>query len=439
MFILKLVLFEIVFFDLNQNDYLLKDLLVYGDIILPINLYLLTSYLTMSLAILLHAVGTIPLFASRAFLPAFLTSLLFRFPSAFPFADVDAPSAELFITQTPVMIVLGLLAILEILADKNTDIKLLWIQAEPFLKPIIYSVMLLGVVDNDSEAIMQGIYQAGMGDYVMIFFTAGAVYGLTALRTSIQEWLLEIDGDGDLFLNFIFSSIEDTFVFFGFFLLLATGIGAIIFFGIIVGILYLWQQRIKANEEKQKINCISCQHKNPPFALECSKCHTPQNTIHKIGFLGQRKEAQINDTAKDRKKQMLNLLTQERCGYCAEKTNKKVCPTCRKEHILNSSENRKAYVMFVQKRYALWLPLSVGLGCIPILGIAIAVLGANLYVFAPLKRQIPTAKAIGVQILTKLFIFLIIFFGSLAGFILAPLYCSIRFFMWRTAFVKHWK
>ena len=63
---------------------------------------------------------------------------------------------------------------------------------------------------------------------------------------------------------------------------MATGIGAIIFFGIIVGILYLWQQRIKANEEKQKINCISCQHKNPPFALECSNCHNPQNEIYKI-------------------------------------------------------------------------------------------------------------------------------------------------------------
>ncbi|WP_338793495.1 hypothetical protein [Bernardetia sp. MNP-M8] len=393
----------------------------------------------MSLAIILHAVGTIPLFASRAFLPAFLTSLLFRFPNIFPFTEVDAPSAELFITQTPVIIVLGILAVLEILADKNTDIKVLWLQAEPFLKPIIYSIMLLGVVDNDSEAIMQGIYQAGMGDYVMIFFTAGAVYGLTILRASIQQWLLEIDGDGDLFLNFIFSSIEDTFVFFGFLLLLATGIGAVIFFGIIVGIVYLWQRKIKSNEEKQKITCFSCQHKNPPFALECSNCHTPQKEIYKIGFLGQKKEEQINDDAKARKKQMLSLLTQERCGYCAVKTNKKVCPTCRKEHILNSSENRKAYIMFVQKRYALWFPLSIALGFIPILGIAIAVLGANLYVFAPLKRQIPTIKAVGVQILTKLLIFIVIFFGSIAGFILAPLYCSIRFFMWRAAFVKHWK
>ncbi|AFM04675.1 hypothetical protein Fleli_2301 [Bernardetia litoralis DSM 6794] len=393
----------------------------------------------MGLAVLLHAIGTIPLFASRAFLPAFLTSLLFRLPSVFPFADVDAPSAELFITKTPVIIVLGILAVLEILADKNTDIKTLWLQAEPFLKPIIYSIMLLGVVDNDSEAIMQGIYQAGMGDYVMIFFTAGAVYSLTILRTRIQEWLLEIDGDGDLFLNFIFSSIEDTFVFFGFFLLLVTGIGAIIFFGIIVGVLYLWQQKIKTNEEKQKIACSSCQHKNPPFALECSNCHTSQSQIYKIGFLGQKKNEQLNNDTKARKKQTFNLLTQERCGYCASKTNKKVCPTCRKEHILNTSENRKAYIMFIQKRYATWLPLSIGLGFIPIVGIAIAVLGANLYVFAPMKRQIPSIKAVGVQILTKILLFCVIFFGSVAGFILAPLYCSVRFFMWRTAFVKHWK
>jgi hypothetical protein len=390
-------------------------------------------------AVLLHAIGTIPLFASRAFLPAFMTALLFRFPNLLSFSEIDTPSAELFITKTPVIIVLGISAVLEILADKNTDIKALWLQVEPYLKPIIYSVMLLGVIDNDSEAIMQGIYQAGFGEYVMIFFTAGAVYGLTILRASIQEWLLEIDGDGDLFLNFIFSSIEDTFVFFGFLLLLATGIGAIIFFAVIVGILYLWQRKIKTNEEKQKITCSSCQHKNPPFALECSNCHIPQSQVYKIGFLGQKKEEQINNDTKARKKQMFSLLAQERCGYCAIKTNKKVCFTCRKEHVLSNSENRKFYIRLVQKRYAIWLPLSIGLGFIPILGIAIAVLGANLYVFAPLKRQIPTIKAVGVQILTKLLLFCVIFFGSIAGFILAPLYCSIRFFMWQTAFVKHWK
>ena len=393
----------------------------------------------MSIAVLLHAVGTIPLFASRAFLPAFLTSLLFRFPNLVPFTQVDAPSAELFITKTPVIIVLGILAVLEILADKNTDIKTIWLQGEPFLKPLIYSVMLLGVVDNDSEAIMQGIYQAGMGEYVMVFFTAGAVYGLTVLRASIQQWLLEIDSDGSLFLNFIFSSIEDTFVFFGFLWLLISGTTAIIFFALVVGILYLWQRKIKANEEKQKIVCSSCQHKNPPFALECCNCHAPQDEIYKIGFLGQKKDQQIDKAASDRKKQMLSLIAQERCGFCANKTSKKICPTCKKEHVLNSSENRKAYVMFVQKRYALWLPLSIALGFIPVVGIAIAVMGANLYVFAPLKRQIPAVKAVGVQILTKLLIFLVIFFGSVAGFILAPLYCSIRFFMWRTAFVKHWK
>ena len=393
----------------------------------------------MSLAILLHAIGTIPLFASRAFLPAFLTSLLFRFPNFVPFSNIDVPSAELFITKTPVMIVLGILAVLEILADKNTDIKSLWLQAEPFLKPVIYSVMLLGVVDNDSEMIMQGIYQAGMSEYVMIFFTAGAVYGLTVLRVSIQEWLLELDGDGDLFLNFIFSSIEDTFVFFGFLLLLFSGIGAIIFFTISVGLLFLWQKKIKSDEEKQKNSCSVCQESNYPFALECYNCHAPQKEVHKIGLFNQKKKEQIKDTAKARKTQALTLLAQERCGFCATKTNKKKCPSCKKEHILNSSENRKTYVVFVQKRYALWLPLTIALGFIPIVGIGISVLGANLYVFAPFKRQISTVQSFGVQILSKIVLFLVIFFGSLAGFILAPLYCSIRFVMWRTTFLRRWK
>jgi hypothetical protein len=393
----------------------------------------------MSLAILLHALGTIPLFASRAFLPAFLTSLLFRFPTLIPFSSINAPSAELFITKTPVIIVLGILALLEILADKNTDIKALWLQAEPYLKPIIYSIMLLGVVDNDSEMIMQGIYQAGMGEYVMIFFTAGAVYGLTILRTRIQTLILDIDEDGDLFLNFIFSSIEDTFVFFGFLLLLFSGILAVIFFALVVGAIYLWQQKIRTDQDKQKNPCKTCQEKNPPFALECSNCHTAQEEVHKIGLFGQKKNELIDNSAKDRKKHTLLLLSQERCGYCATKTNKKTCPACQKEHILNSSENRKMYLTFVQKRYALWLPITVAVGFIPIIGIGISIMGANLYVFAPLKRQISTAKSVGVQILSKIMLFLVIFFGSVAGFILAPLYCSVRFVMWRTAFLSRWK
>ena len=393
----------------------------------------------MSLAILLHAIGTIPLFASRAFLPAFLTSLLFKFPNLVPFSSIDVPSAELFITKTPVLIVLGILTVLEILTDKNTDLKTLWLQAEPFLKPIIYSIMLLGVVDNDSEAIMKGIYQAGMSDYILIPITAGAVYGLTILRTRIQQLILDIDEDGDLFLNFVFSSLEDTFVFFGFLLLLTTGILAVIFFALVVGGVYLWQRRIRANQEKEKNPCPICQTRNPPFALECSKCHTSQEEIHKIGLFGQRKQELTIDSTKSRKKHALNLLAQGRCGYCATKTQKRVCPDCQKEHILNSSENKKAYLHFIQKRYAIWLPITIAVGFIPIIGIGISIMGANLYVFAPFKRQISTVTSVGVQILSKILLFLVIFFGSVAGFILAPLYCSVRFFMWRTTFLHRWK
>ena len=42
-----------------------------------------------SLAVFIHAIGTIPLFASRAFLPAFLTALLFRYPNQLPFVEVS--------------------------------------------------------------------------------------------------------------------------------------------------------------------------------------------------------------------------------------------------------------------------------------------------------------------------------------------------------------
>ncbi|WP_027001717.1 hypothetical protein [Hugenholtzia roseola] len=386
----------------------------------------------MSIAFLIQALGLMPLFAARAFLPAFLMALTMAYPKLMPFVEAPEVAPDTFITHPAVVLILGVLALLEILADKNTDLKQFFILADPYVKPLLYALITTQLVDEASIGVLKTIHQAGfVGEYGGTLLLAAGVYFLTLLKTQIEEYLLSIDEDGDLYLHTIASSFQDVFVFFGFFLLLAFGLLALLFFGIAVLALFLLKKRIAAKEEKQKIACAKCQHLNTPFALSCAKCKTPTAVAFQIGFFGQKRQKQVSNP----EKHQFSLQTQKRCTACGTKLeDARACRACGKA-VFESAESKKKYLRKIELRLIPTVVLAVGLGFIPILGIVLAMLYANLYLNAPLKRYLPTLQSLSTAIFIKFLIFLVLFFGSMAGFILAPLYVLIRFTLWRRAFL----
>lgn len=80
----------------------------------------------MSLPLFLQGLGSVGVFASRAFLPAFVTALLLRSGPHAPWLDHagllpqvrDVPT---WFTSDAALVVLGLLAILELVAERSPE------------------------------------------------------------------------------------------------------------------------------------------------------------------------------------------------------------------------------------------------------------------------------------------------------------------------------
>src|SRR5262245_48496625 len=82
----------------------------------------------MTAAGLIQSIGSTGLFPSRAFIPAFVTSLLMRFGNDIPFirdarllGSVD--STPTWFTHDVTLVILGLLALLEIVATKIPELR----------------------------------------------------------------------------------------------------------------------------------------------------------------------------------------------------------------------------------------------------------------------------------------------------------------------------
>jgi hypothetical protein len=289
------------------------------------------------------------------------------------------------------------------------------------------------IVDEASITVLKSVHRAGFfGEYAGTLLFGLLVFSLTWLKIQIEEFLLSIDEDGDLYLHGIVSSFQDVFAFFGFFLLLFFGVFAVVAFGIMVLILFLVRKKIAAAEEKQKAACRICGHKNPPFALTCVNCRANQEPVFQIGFFGQKKEIEV----RDKKKHAYLLLTHKRCPECGNRLDGlKKCGHC-KTQILPDAEARRKYLSETEKRFMPVLIFSFLAGFVPVLGIAVSMIYANLYLNAPLKRYIPKSKGFVVKVLIRLSVFFVLFFGSVVGFVLAPFYVALRFALWRNAFLK---
>ena len=187
------------------------------------------------------ALGMIPLFASRTFLPAFLTGVFLTYPNIFPGMEgvADIPDGSI-LTRTWMLITLGVLSILEIWADKNSDIRSMMNNAVTYLKPASYLLVSLGIIDNSSAHILYEVQWAAF-DPMWILFAFGmlAVHWLALLRRDFIEFLEDIDEDDNLFIGKIISWTEDSMVFFGFILLIWSGILMVAVYAGLIALIHL--------------------------------------------------------------------------------------------------------------------------------------------------------------------------------------------------------
>ena len=389
----------------------------------------------MSFVHIVTILGMIPLFSMRTFLPAFLAALFLRYPEYFPgMGDIVAPAQDAFITKDWVLYTLGGLSLLEIIGDKSTEIRNFIKDAETYLKPLIFFIINLNLLDETSVEVLEEVQWAAFDPlWILLLFGTLSVYWLAGLRRDFITFLEDIDEDDNFYISRISSWLEDSLVLFGFLLLIWLGFIMVAVYAAGIAIFILVKKRTERKLEKQKQACPNCGEMNLPFAVKCFNCKREQPEVHKIGIFGQRKEELVSNLEKHR----LQLASHRKCPDCGNKLKSiklfQECDSCGSR--LFDSPSPKEYMRYQDKKFYKLTGISFLLGFIPIIGFVVSAVLANVYLFSPYRRYIPKGKSFVTKILIKFITFLFFIFGIALGFIAAPVYIILRYFIWKRRFV----
>lgn len=390
----------------------------------------------MSIVQIIAILGTIPLFSLRTFLPAFLTALLLAHPEYFPgMGDVSAVPEGTFLTKDWVIITLGLLSVLEIIGDKSTSVRNFIKTAETYLKPLIYLLINLSLIDETSAEILKDVQWAAFDPlYVLLGFGTLAVHWLATLRKEFITFLEDIDEDDSLFIGTITSWVEDSLVLFGFLLLIWAGVFMVILYGGLIAIFVYTRARYEKKLEKQKIPCFNCEAKNLPFAVKCYNCKEPLPKIYAIGIFGQKKEKLISNV----RGHQIDLISQKKCPDCGHKFPKnsiiQSCSFC--QTTLFGSPTIEEFIKNQDRKFYKLTALSFLLGFIPIAGFVISAVMANIKLFSPFRRYLPKGSSFVTKLFIKFLTFLLFIVGIALGFIAAPIYIIMRYYIWKRRFIS---
>jgi len=292
----------------------------------------------MNITALILSLASIGPFTSRAFIPAFITSLILRYGHNIWFLQNQefvklAENSPTWFTHGGVVIALGIISTLEIVATKNEDIREIMEMFISKIKPITAICTSFGILSiSDTaliETIQNNIETAGYSVATIVGLLTGfGVFFVVSIRSEIMNFLCEIDPEDNLYIRFFLSWLEDAFCIIIpilIFLLPTIIIGISLLFFIIV--LYLLKKYLEKKDEQSKSECPNCKSLNYKVAISCFHCSHTLETPNDIGFLGGAKKTIVSNI----ENHQLKLIEKKRCSVCGNHLKKrKVIQECSK-------------------------------------------------------------------------------------------------------------
>ncbi|MEL7088825.1 MAG: DUF4126 family protein, partial [Planctomycetota bacterium] len=290
-------------------------------------------------SLIIQALGSMGLFASRAFVPAFAAALILRFGPQFPIIQdlgllkalgFAADAAPTWFTSDASLLILGILAALEVAATKNPDARALLNSVDQYFKPLMAALTTLGVAtaadtefirENMDPALPQG---AAAIVPVMAGFTLGSLpavlsavgtFVTSTTRSFIVGLFMEADEDDDAGLQKLLSWGEDIWSMFGLFFLILFPLIMLALIGIATGFVFLLRWWAHRKEENSRVPCGNCGELMYRCAMRCGRCQTDNPRVCDVGLLGQ---SDTDDPA-DMATQPYQLAEAKRCPVCAVK------------------------------------------------------------------------------------------------------------------------
>ena len=396
----------------------------------------------MSLPLFLQGFGSVGVFASRAFLPAFVTALMMRFgPQSRWLGQLGllphVQGVPTWFTSDACLIVLGLLSALELAAERSTDARAYLDEVHGYLKAGMAALTYLGVLNaTERAAVGKLIAPAGLFDFVPAALVAAGTLYFVRKRAAILEPLIEADEDDDLGVQKLLRWVGDLWGALGPVVLIVLPILTILVFGLAVFLLVFLERRVEAWGERSKAPCSHCGQSIHPSAMICPFCRAPVEGPRAIGLLGKPK-----DTPADPASLPFRLVSVKRCPSCATRFErnavKQDCKACG-HRLMGDPGFARGYLAFVDKRVPLACLVCFALGLIPILGVIPGVIFYRLSTVAPFRRYIPRGRGFLLRWGVRLAILVLVAFQwvPVIGWLSVPSMALISYGVYRTAYRK---
>ncbi len=350
----------------------------------------------MTVAALIHVLASAPLFASRAFLTAFISAVVFRFGPLVPWLQdteliATLASAPPWFTHDITLASLGVLAILEAASERSPDLRALIGEFEAPLKGLVALAITFGLLDAQSAAIaapVLGVTATSTTAAAGAAFAGVASWGLASVRRGLLRPLDDMDYDDSLGIRSIVTLVEEGSVMGGLALLIVAPVAAAVAITVTAMAVSGIRAYIAAKEDAAKVVCTSCDVRHHASAVVCPGCATPTPSPRRVGAFGQAKV----EPAPGPEQHAHALLMRRRCPRCASRLVGRAmdarCPECATsafadEHALS------VYVEGLRTRLGVTLAALAGMSLIPVVGMIPGLIVIRLTVISPLRAYTP--------------------------------------------------
>lgn len=414
----------------------------------------------MILSLIVQALGSMGLFASRAFVPAFAAALMLRFGPELGFDDwgmlkalgVVAGATPTWFTSNECLVILGILAGLEIAATKNPDARAILNELDKYAKPVMAALTVMGVASAGDTAFAGSIIGAveSTGGLALVpvlaigltwsmipaAISAAGTFVIATTRSFVMGLFIDADEDDDVGIQKLLSWGEDLWALFGLFFFILFPIIMLILIGLATGFIFLIKWWVHRKEEKSRVPCASCGELMYRCAMKCGGCKTPNENVCDVGWLGQ---SDTDDPA-DVASQPYQLAGAKRCPTCAtkleERRPRQACAVCGDDPFADPAFTQ-AYVDRISARLPLVLLICAGLGAIWIVGVIPAVILYRMTLVAPFRRYIPRGRNFAMKwgLRIVFFVLLALQIFPAVGAVTVPIMALLSFLAYRQMFV----
>lgn len=350
---------------------------------------------------LLISTGLVGLFAVRGFLPAFFIALALRFGPELGLnpalaADLQDAAGSMgmapsWFTSTPALIILGILACMEVGANKQPELREVLSFIDRYFKPVMAGLTYLGIVSTADAAFLDSTYQAAPQDagVLSVMLMAGVIVTTwvgAGLKNAAVGALSDLDPDDSLGLMRAISFVGDAWVVVGAVLLVLLPIVVALLAFVMFGVIAYLRRRADKRDEASKRACVECGERVYACAPSCPSCKAEQPNVQDVGWLGScvERAAHMEDHAE-------HLLAVGRCPVCATRIGRgdveDGCPSCSFNPLLDAAMV-KEFDRYMHLRLVSTLIVCGLVGLIPILGFAVAIVIYKLQLVGPYRRYI---------------------------------------------------